>query len=391
MATTSVGGGLSTLRCLCVEMNFPPPVNEHPYNNYLKHIEKISLKNAEESMLAAGIRLRKEILGPDVDDDGDTILDVPISVDGSWQKRYGFNSLLGMVFLISIDTGAVLDFVVKCLFCHECKKNQNASESWKKSHAEICMVNHEGSSGAMEKEGAIEMFLRSIEKHNLRYTKYVGDGDSSAFGSVKEALKEKYGDSYIIEKEDCIGHVQKRMGSALITYKNKKRGSKLSDGKGTGGTGQLTNVAVDKIQTYYGYAIRNNKGKTEKIIEAIWAIFYHMLGGPPSESLTEQHRFCPKTPDTWCKFQKDIIESTNNYSNQTCLPFIFRDELEPIFNCLSSRELLSGCEQGLTQNANENLNGMVWSKCQKRVFCGRRRYTISLCESVTHFNEGGKG
>ena len=51
-------------------------------------------------MLAAGIRLRKELLGPDDDDDGDTILDVPISVDGSWQKPYGFNSLLGMVFLI---------------------------------------------------------------------------------------------------------------------------------------------------------------------------------------------------------------------------------------------------------------------------------------------------
>ena len=33
MATTSVGGGLSTLRRLCVEMNVPPPVNEHLIGN----------------------------------------------------------------------------------------------------------------------------------------------------------------------------------------------------------------------------------------------------------------------------------------------------------------------------------------------------------------------
>ena len=142
------------------------------------------------------------------------------------------------------------------------------------------------------------MFLRSIEKHNLRHTKYVGDGDSSSFGSVKQALVEKFGTTYSVEKEDCIGHVQKRVGSALITYKNKKRGSVLADGKGTRGTGRLTNVTVDKIQTYYGYAIRKNKGNTVNIREAIWAIYYHMLGGPSSESLIKQHRYCPKTDNT---------------------------------------------------------------------------------------------
>ena len=35
--------------------------------------------------------------------------------------------------------------------------------------------------------------------------------------------------------EDCIGHVQKRLGTALRSYKNKQCGAVLSDGKGTGG------------------------------------------------------------------------------------------------------------------------------------------------------------
>ena len=45
------------------------------------------------------------------------------------------------------------------------------------------------------------------------------------------------------------------------------------DGKGVGGAGRLTDAAADLIQTYYGYAIRNNKGDIKKISTAIWAIF----------------------------------------------------------------------------------------------------------------------
>ena len=32
----------------------------------------------------------------------------------------------------------------------------------------------------MEKEAAIEMFLRSVDKRGLKYITYIGDGDSSS-------------------------------------------------------------------------------------------------------------------------------------------------------------------------------------------------------------------
>ena len=32
----------------------------------------------------------------------------------------------------------------------------------------------------MEKDSAVEIFCRSVQKHNLRYTVYVGDGDTSS-------------------------------------------------------------------------------------------------------------------------------------------------------------------------------------------------------------------
>ena len=76
-------------------------------------------------MSEAAKRLRKLIIGND--DDGGKIFNVSVSVDSSWQKRHGFNSLLGIVFLLSVDTGQVLDYSIKCLFCHECKKNPNVT------------------------------------------------------------------------------------------------------------------------------------------------------------------------------------------------------------------------------------------------------------------------
>ena len=389
MAAKSIGGGITILRRLCTDFNFPQPVLEHPFNNYLKHLVKVSVENEEKSTSNAEKQLRQAMIGGN--DDGQSLLDVAFSVDGSWQKRHGFNSLLGMVFAISVETGQVLDYSVKCKFCHECKKKPNATQAWEDSHAVTCHINHDGSSGAMEKEGAIEIFPHSIDKHKLRYSTYVGDGDSSSFGNVKDAVFEKYGDSYTIVKEDCISHIQKRMGSALRAYKNKKRGTKLTDGKGTGGQGRLTDAACDKIQTYYGYAIRNNKGDIDKITNAIWAIYYHSIIGPPEETLVEQHKYCPITDNTWCKYQKDILNNTANYNSLRCLPFIFRGELRFIFERLSSNELLLSCQKGLTQNPNESINGVVWSRCPKRLFCGRQRYTMSVCDAIAQFNEGAKG
>ena len=112
----------------------------------------------------------------------------------------------------------------------------------------------------MEKISAAEMFCRSVEKHNLHHTVYIGDGDTNSFTEVREKLKQKFGDDYSVTKEDCIGHIQKRMGAALRMYKSKNRGRRLSDEKTIGGKDRLTDNIVDSIQNYYGQPIRSNVG-----------------------------------------------------------------------------------------------------------------------------------
>ena len=121
-ATTSAGGGLTSLRCLCTNLNFPQPITENSYNRYIRHVETNAIKTSDRSLSDAAQKLRNVKLNGVVDDG--QLIDVSVSVDGAWQKRYGFNSLVGMVFVISIDTGQVLDYVVKCLFCQKCKSHK---------------------------------------------------------------------------------------------------------------------------------------------------------------------------------------------------------------------------------------------------------------------------
>ena len=57
-------------------------------------------------------------------------------------------------------------------------------------------------------------------------------------------------------------------------------------------------------------------------------------------------------------------------------------ELEPIFKRLSDNELFNRCLLGLTQNQNECINGLLWSRVPKSAFCGKRRIEIAVCETV---------
>ena len=101
--------------------------------------------------------------------DKDTLIaKVGVTVDGTWQKR-GHSSKMCVVFVISIDTGEVLDYNVRSLFCHECtsnyaRKSKDDFDNWYDQYKIHCQINHTGSADKMESEGAKSIFLRSLEK-----------------------------------------------------------------------------------------------------------------------------------------------------------------------------------------------------------------------------------
>ena len=171
-----------------------------------------------------------------------------------------------------------------------------------------------------------------------------------------------------VEKLDCVGHLQKRMGKRLMNLKATTKG-KLADGKPIGGQGRLSESRIKRLQKYYGLAIRQNTlskaNPTEREVNVavytmkknIIAILHHCIHLPDPN---KQHRFCPVGESSWCKWQQDSASGTATYKADDCLPEVFFDLLQPIFMTLSETKLLERCVRGATQNRNECINSMVW-------------------------------
>ena len=75
--------------------------------------------------------------------------------------------------------------------------------------------------------------------------------------------------------------------------------------------------------------------------------------------------FCPKNEESWCKYSRTKeVAAKVHY-----LDPVFLDFLLPLFTRLSEHSLLLRCLP-YSQNKNESLNGIVWSKAPKHKYKG---------------------
>ena len=70
------------------------------------------------------------------------------------------------------------------------------------------------------------------------------------------------------------------------------------------------------------------------------------------------------------------------------LPPVFKDELRPIFKSLTDDALLDRILMGLTQNQNECINSVLWSKCPKTKFVGQQKLELVVSDTVSIFKSG---
>ena len=103
---------------------------------------------------------------------------------------------------------------------HSAKRGPDHSterwQQWQAAHDKHCTLNQSGSSRSMEAEIVEALWTRPEELIQKRYTVFAGDGAS--FGRVS-SLK-PYGATPVV-KEDCAGHIQKRMGTRLREVKRR--------------------------------------------------------------------------------------------------------------------------------------------------------------------------
>lgn len=404
LAMRCIGQGLAGLNTFCGIMDLPPPVQLSTWKKIGQKLLNATKEVVQENMKKA---VEEEI---DLTTNDDVDVDEPIAStstaepdnrcitvqgDATWQRR-GFSSLNAVFTVIGTETGKVLDQEVLSLWCRQCRKwaseNKNATEeekdNWRKAHGDMCTKNSSGSSGSMEVDGIMKIFHRSVEKYDVKYTNYIGDGDTKSHAKVSSSMP--YGPNIEIKKIECTGHVQKRFGNRARKLKASLAGKKLSDGKTIGGRGRLTNALIDEMQSYYGNAIRNNSASVKDMTEAIWAIWYHKA----STDEKPQHHFCPPGETSWCQYRRAEAtgrEEDYRHPKKKVMPAAVMMAIKQIFEDLTSPNLLQRCIGAKTQNANESLHSVIWKFCPKTVFTGINTVQIASNLGTIQFNSGPAG
>ncbi|XP_031777007.1 uncharacterized protein LOC116415810 [Nasonia vitripennis] len=275
-----VGGGLEIPRSFCGVMDFPAPVQNSSFTKIRKQLlnvtcdvahkfmsdaveEEIKLTQnssketveVDDSNQEAIHRLSIENLEQeDMSENESELTNTPDEVvastrnigvqgDGTWQRR-GHRSYNGVFTSIGQESGKILDIDVLSSYCLQCNLYEKIHGSegtpewqeWFSAHLPSCTKNHIGSSGSMESSAIVDIFRRSVEKYDVKYVSYLGDGDFSTFSKILEA--KPYGNHVVVTKKECCGHVQKRFGKQLRTLKEKIKSKILSDRKKIGGKGR---------------------------------------------------------------------------------------------------------------------------------------------------------
>ena len=158
------GRGHSAAKRILSVLNLPSPVNKDSWTKHTKALEQIANDLLEKELKKAAIEVKRFLQGEsedmtivDMSEEQltDVVLDAGVSIDGSWNQR-GWSARDGVVAVISIDTGKVLDVAFlsnSCTACEQMKRKQQEGTvsrmdylGWVISHQENCYHNHEGSS-----------------------------------------------------------------------------------------------------------------------------------------------------------------------------------------------------------------------------------------------------
>ena len=144
---------------------------------------------------------------------------------------------------------------------------------------------------------------------------------------------------------------------------------------------------IDKMQNYYGIAIRSNTGNLEAIKKNVLATLFHCASN-------DEHPWhsssCPPSKDSWCGYtcMHDKALNTKTYKHGKGLPRDVTQTLKPVYATLSNDTLLRKCLDGKTQNQNESFNGMIWQCIPKTVFVGSDVFQVGVYDADAHFNIG---
>ena len=220
--TTSTGGGYHTLQ---EQMSVAgvPVMTKASYISTERDIGEMWRAQLRESMAEAGREEKR--LAEERGSYHEGVPTITVVVDGGWSKRshkHSYNANSGVGIIIGKATGKLLYLGVRNKTCHACSRGIPRDK-----HS--CYKNWSKSSSEMETDIILEGFLEAERVHGVRYTKFIGDGDSSVYPTLLQSVP---GWGYAIKKLECANHACKCYRGALERL--------VQDNPSYKGTGGLT-------------------------------------------------------------------------------------------------------------------------------------------------------
>ena len=160
----------------------------------------------EKAMLEAGKEEKR--LAKERGDYHQGVPAITVIVDGGWSKRshkHSYNAKSGVGIIIGQRTGKILHIGVRNKYCSACAQGIPPEKH-------TCFKNWDASSSEMETDIILDGFLKAEKTHGLRYTRFIGDGDSSVFPTLRENVP-IWG--FDIQKIECANHACKCYRSSL--------------------------------------------------------------------------------------------------------------------------------------------------------------------------------
>ena len=117
----------------------------------------------------------------------------------------------------------------------------------------------------MEVEGAIVCWSQPVQVNKPRYSTMLSDGDSKAFNELN--TMQVCGDRCPVDKEECVNHVSKRLGTALRNLVSCARAKDITHSVERG------RVVFGRLTSYY--AIRGIIESVEVMQDAVQASFLY--------------------------------------------------------------------------------------------------------------------
>ncbi|GFV29574.1 uncharacterized protein TNCV_329401 [Trichonephila clavipes] len=148
----------------------------------------------------------------------------------------------------------------------------------------------------------------------MRFVSMLRDGDSKTFKFLSE--NKINGSDIKIEKEECLNHIAKRLGTSLRSKVKEWEVKKVTLGGRK--QGSLTDKNITKLQNYDRKAIKDNVPVTDKMKTAIYASLMYCS----STDKKPMHGKCPEGKSSRCFYKRALAKGETPGSHSSTRTYL---------------------------------------------------------------------